>query len=326
MYVTGGIGSEQYNEGFGANYKLQNVSYDETCASCGMVFWANRMNCAFHSSNYVDNIERQLYNVVVGSVDLAGQNFYYQNELDQSTARYSWHGCPSCVGNIPRTLLSLPKWTYATQGSDTVYINLFLGSTMTFNVGSTSVQFVQTSNYPWEGSTSIVVNPTTPAAFTIKVRIPGFKESQLYQPTPYTRSYKVTLNGTEWEGPLDQGYAPITRTWNTGDKIDVTIPLEIMRVRSISAVTYDTGKVALQYGPIVYNIEDVDNSQTVGSCRLPSTAALTTSWKPSLLGGVMTISGTAAKVGGTGNYPFQAIPNYARLNRGGRSIVWIQEH
>ena len=82
MYVTGGVGSESYNEGFGPNYKLQNVSYDETCASCGMVFWGSRMNCAFHDAQYIDNLERQLYNVVLGSVDLAGVNFYYQNELD----------------------------------------------------------------------------------------------------------------------------------------------------------------------------------------------------------------------------------------------------
>lgn len=326
MYVTGGIGSESYNEGFGANYKLQNVSYDESCASCGMVFWANRMNCAFHNSKYINNMERELYNVLVGSVDLAGQNFYYQNELDQNVGRYSWHGCPCCVGNIPRTLLSLAKWTYATQGDDTVYVNLFLGSTMSFNVGSTPVQFVQTSNYPWEGSTSIVVNPSKPSAFTLKVRIPAFNESGLYQLPSYSGSYSVSVNGVKWEGPLDQGYAPITRTWNTGDKVDISIPLEIMRVHAIPSVWADTGLVALQRGPIIYNIEDVDNSETVGSCKLPLTATLTANWKSSLLGGVMTINGTATKVGGTGSYPFQAIPNYARLNRGGRSIVWIQEH
>jgi hypothetical protein len=40
----------------------------------------------------------------------------------------------------------------------------------------------------------------------------------------------------------------------------------------------------------------------------------------------MTINGTATKIGSATSYPFQAIPDYARLNRGGRSIVWIQEH
>jgi DUF1680 family protein len=327
LYVTGGVGSESMGEAFGPNYKLQNVSYDETCASCGMVFWGNRMNCAFHNSKYVDNMERQLYNVVLGSVDLAGENFYYQNELDHDQPRYSWHGCPCCVGNIPRTLLSLAKWTYAMQGRDTVYVNLFLGSTVSIdNVASTSVQFVQTSNYPWEGSTSITVNPTVSTVFTLKIRIPGFNESGLYQPVTCSRKYSISVNGTAWTGVLDQGYASISRTWKAGDKIDVSIPLDIMRVHSIPAVWADTGKVALQRGPIVYNIEDKDNSQTAASCRLPLTAALTTTWRSDLLGGIMTINGTATKIGSTTSYPFQAIPNYARLNRGGRSIVWIQEH
>ena len=53
----------------------------------------------------------------------------------------------------------------------------------------------------------------------------------------------------------------------------------------------------LQRGPIIYNIEDVDNSQGAANCRLPSTAALTTAWKADLLGGVMTINGTATKIG-----------------------------
>jgi DUF1680 family protein len=327
MYVTGGVGSESSNEGFGPNYKLQNGAYDETCASCGMVFWANRMNCAYHNAQYIDNMERQLYNVVLGSVDIAGVNFYYQNELDFASPRYSWHGCPCCVGNLARTLLSLAQWTYATQGSDTVYVNLFLGSTVSIdNVAGTSVQFVQTSNYPWDGSTSITVNPAAPALFTLKVRIPGFNESALYQLTPYSRAYNITVNGTVWSGLLDQGYATITRTWKTGDKADVSIPLDIMRVHAIPQVTYDTGKVALQRGPIVYNIEDVDNSQGAANCRLPSTAALAATWNAGLLGGIMTINGTATKIGSTTTYPFQAIPNYARLNRGGRSIVWIQEH
>ena len=327
MYVTGGVGSESSNEGFGPNYKLQNGAYDETCASCGMVFFGNRMNCAYHNARYIDNLERQLYNVVLGSVDIAGVNFYYQNELDFASPRYSWHGCPCCVGNLARTLLSLVPWTYATQGSDTIYVNLFLGSAVSINnIANTSVQFVQTSDYPWEGATSIVVNPAAPAAFTLKVRIPGFIESSLYQPAPYSRTYSITVNGATWSGLLDQGYVTITRNWKAGDKVDVTIPLDIMRVHAIPAVTYDTGKVALQRGPIVYNIEDVDNSQGAANCRLPSTAALTATWNPNLLGGVMTINGTAVKIGGTTSYPFQAIPNYARLNRGGRSVVWIQEN
>lgn len=37
--------------------------------------------------------------------------------------RSSWHTCPCCVGNIPRTLLMVPTWAYAkSQGG--LYVNL----------------------------------------------------------------------------------------------------------------------------------------------------------------------------------------------------------
>ncbi len=65
--------------------------------------------------------------------------------------RSSWHTCPCCVGNIPRTLLMVPTWTYA-KAPDGVYVNLFIGSTITLeNAGGTDVEMVQETDYPWSG-------------------------------------------------------------------------------------------------------------------------------------------------------------------------------
>ncbi|HUM64701.1 MAG TPA: glycoside hydrolase family 127 protein, partial [Chitinophagaceae bacterium] len=45
MYITGGIGAQGRNEGFGTDYDLPNeTAYCETCASVGMVFWNQRMH------------------------------------------------------------------------------------------------------------------------------------------------------------------------------------------------------------------------------------------------------------------------------------------
>ena len=67
--------------------------------------------------------------------------------------------------------------------------------------------------------------------------------------------------------------------------------------------------MALKYGPLVYNLEAIDNhniDQKLGA------APLRTQWHDKLLGGVVTISGQWAD--GT---EFLAIPNYARMNRVG---------
>jgi len=159
MYITGGVGSIASNEGFSSDYYLPNKSYDESCASCGMVFWSNRMNNAFHDAEYIDGLERQFYNVVAGAVNLEGDAFYYQNELDANWARYSWHGCPCCVGNIPRTILNLVKWMYSTEDDHTLYVNMLAGSDVTVTLGDNEIQLIQESNYPWEGYGKITVIP-----------------------------------------------------------------------------------------------------------------------------------------------------------------------
>jgi hypothetical protein len=53
---------------------------------------------------------------------------------------------------------------------------------------------------------------------------------------------------------------------------------------------------------------------------LPPAAESTTEWKPDRLGAVLAIKGTAAS-----GVVLTAIPDYARLNRGGRSIVWVKD-
>jgi hypothetical protein len=94
--------------------------------------------------------------------------------------------------------------------------------------------------------------------------------------------------------------------------------MKIQRVKADPRVAADVGKVALRYGPLVYNIESADQDITQ---MLKTDAALTTEWKPDLLCGITVIKGSFAN-----GAPLTAIPNYARNNRAGRSIVWIKDN
>src|SRR3984957_21092722 len=87
------------------------------------------MNLAWHDAKYADLYEETMYNALLGSLALDGKDFYYTNALATAQPRYDWHACPCCVGNIPRTLLMMPTWTYV-RGEDGLYVNLFAGSTM----------------------------------------------------------------------------------------------------------------------------------------------------------------------------------------------------
>ena len=322
MYVTGGLGSGESSEGFGPDYSLPNVAYSESCANCGMLFFQHKMNMAYQDSKYADLMELVLYNGILGSLDLEARNFTYTNPLDQDFSRYEWHVCPCCVGNIPRTLLSLPTWMYA-KGSDSLYINLFIGSTVTLdNLAGIDVQVVQTTGYPWNGNVAITINPSKSKEFTIKIRVPDRSVSACYTYLPEASGItSISVNDEILTPNINKGYAEINRTWKAGDRIDLVLPLSVQRVKANELVLADKDRVALQYGPLVYNIEAVDHGQAkLNQLTLDPDAALSTKWESNLLDGVVVIKGVFAD----GN-ALTAIPNYARNNRGGRSLVWIRE-
>ena len=132
---------------------------------------------------------------------------------------------------------------------------------------------------------------------------------------------------------IAHGYATIARTWRTGDRIELELPMVPQRVHASEKIAANRGRVALRYGALVYNIEQVDQDITGALNR---SAALTAEWRPQLLGGVVVIRSAFAD-----GSPLLAIPNHARYNRpstsSGRpepvegrnppptSIVWMRE-
>jgi uncharacterized protein len=130
------------------------------------------MNLSYHDAKYVDLYEESMYNALLGSYDFEGKNFYYDNPLEGGRPRYPWHNCPCCVGNIPRTLLMVPTWTYV-KDDDGLYVNMFIGSTIKVNdVAGTDIEMVQETDYPWSGNVVITVNPAEEKEFAIHIRSP----------------------------------------------------------------------------------------------------------------------------------------------------------
>jgi hypothetical protein len=318
-YLTGGIGSGETSEGFGPNYSLRNEAYNEACSSCGLIFFQWKMNLAYHDAKYADLYEETMYNALLGSTDLAGKNFYYDNPLVETKLRYPWHQCPCCVGNIPRTLLMIPTWTYA-KSADGLYVNLFIGSTINVErVAGTDVEMVQKTDYPWSGDVSITVNPKATKQFTVFVRVPNRTTSELYTPSPKVSGLKsLAVNGKMISPKIENGYAAITREWQAGDKIDLALPMEVQVVKPDEKIKADRGRMALRYGPLIYNVESADQANLN---LAPDVKSLTTEWRGDLLDGVMVIKGKWSD-----GSPLLAIPNYARENRGaGRSLVWLND-
>ena len=96
----------------------------------------------------------------------------------------------------------------------------------------------------------------------------------------------MTVNGQIVDVKPDAGgYVAINRTWKAGDRIEFELPMQVQRGRASEKIAADHAKVALRYGPLMYNIEQADHPDITK--RLAPDAPLSTEWKPELLGGVV---------------------------------------
>lgn len=308
-YFTGGIGSGETSEGFGPNYSLRNNAYCESCSSAGLIFFQYKMNLAYHDAKYADLYEETMYNALLGSLDLDGKNFYYTNRLSEAQPRDPWHVCPCCVGNIPRTLLMVPTWTYVT-GPNAVYVNMYIGSTINVErVAGTDIEMVQKTNYPWEGAVAITVNPKVSKEFAVYVRVPNRTTSELYTPDKEVKGLKyLKVNGKNIPVTIDKGYVMIKRTWKKGDKIELEMPMEVQKFKADPRIEANIGRTAIRFGPLIYNVETADGQDI--NKAIDASKPLATEWRDNFLRGMMIIKGQWED-----GSPLIAIPNYARTNR-----------
>ncbi|MBQ9674527.1 MAG: glycoside hydrolase family 127 protein [Bacteroidaceae bacterium] len=324
MYITGGIGSTNDGEAFGANYELPNATaYNETCAAIGMVYVNHRLFLLHGDSKYYDVLERTLYNGLISGVSLEGDAFFYPNPLEvrkeRKYQRQAWFGCACCPSNISRFIPSLPGYVYAVKDND-VYVNLFMGNTSTLQVNGKPVTLKQETAYPYSGEVKLVIEEAN-QPFTMKVRIPGWARNEAMPSDLYAfadglqSQYSVKINGEVIKTELQQGYCSISRDWKTGDVVELSLDLQPRLVKANNQVEADRGRVAVQCGPIVYCAESPDNEQSIGSITLNGLTQLKVEWQPEKLHGINQI---VTDKGVT------LIPYYAWAHRGVSDMeVWI---
>ncbi|MDI5897899.1 glycoside hydrolase family 127 protein [Flavobacterium yafengii] len=328
-YITGGIGAKHDGEAFGENYELPNLTaYNETCAAIGNVYWNHRLHNLSGSSDYFDVIERSLYNGLISGLSLDGKKFFYPNALESDgvykfnrgeCTRQSWFDCSCCPTNLIRFIPSIPGLIYS-KSKDVLYVNLYASNTAKITLDKTDLEIAQQTNYPWDGKITLTVSPKKESEFTIKLRIPSWARNQvlpgdLYSyATTSTAKTTVTINGKAIAYQEDKGYITITKKWKKGEKIVLDFPMEVKQVVTNAKVEGNKGKVALEYGPIVYAIEEADNATNFDAITISANDTFKVKKEENLLEGVNTIQTQKLK----------AIPYYSWSNRGvGKMKVWI---
>lgn len=349
MYVTGGLGPAHTNEGFTFAYDLPNeTAYAETCASIALVFWAQRMFNLDPDSRYIDVMERALYNGVLSGVSYEGGHFFYANPLasypnvnpyerwsgilsDKHYRRSEWFDCACCPPNLARMVASVGSYFYSTT-ADTLYVHLYNQNRAQFNLGGHDVQIEQQTEYPWDGKIQLTIQVDQPAQFELALRIPD-----------WCRDYALEVNGANVDATPENGYVRLARQWANGDSVTLLLAMPVERIAPHPQIRQDAGCIALQRGPVVYCLEEVDNGANLANVVIPTDAPLNAAFDTNLFGGVGVITGEAVRVEpknwpnglyqpesrlhyARSTFSFKAIPYCFWANREpGEMRVWIRE-
>lgn len=348
MYVTGGIGSTHHGEAFTFDYDLPNDTvYAETCASIGLIFFANRMLQIEADGRYADVMERALYNLVLAGMAQDGRHYFYVNPLEVwpeaseknpgkhhvKPIRPKWYGCACCPPNIARLVSSLGDYVYTVDESRrAIYANLFIGGELRTKLGDDAVTLIQRSALPWQGEAAFDVSVAKPTRFALALRVPSWS----------AEAPKLTVGGETVAYDVRSGYAYIEREWQDGDRVAWHLPLRAEWIVANPQIRANAGKAAIQYGPIVYCLEETDNGKPLASLSFRKDAPLRAGFDASLLGGVVAIEtegrrdGEDAWSGGEAYLPasrrrpatdvaVRAVPYYLWGNRTpGEMTVWVR--
>jgi DUF1680 family protein len=289
LYVTGGVGARSEGEAFGDAYELPNArAYGESCAAIGNMMWNYRMLAATADSRHADVMERALYNGINSGMSLDGKLYCYRNPLafDPSSGdqiRNPWYDTTCCPPNLERTLASLPGYFYSTS-SEGLYIHLYDNSALNWRLESgNAVRVTQTTKYPWDGRVALNVSAAQPEEFTLFLRIPD-----------WSRNSTVSVAGKPLANVVPGSYCAIRRLWSKNETVELNLDMTTRLLQANPAVAEDTGSVAVQRGPVVFCMEQLDQAGlTPEQFPLLSanlTGATNAEYTPDLLDGVVVLT------------------------------------
>ncbi|KAI4728144.1 DUF1680-domain-containing protein [Aureobasidium sp. EXF-10728] len=259
MYPTGGIGAIKQWEGFGLDYFLpQGTSeggcYSETCAAIGVMMLAQRLLQIDLDGRFTDIMELCLYNAVLTAMSTDGKKFTYVNQLASSdkdlSQRDDWFTVACCPPNMLRLLGTIGGyiWTYSSMDTEKraqIDVHLYVGAKLAFDCGEEMVALEQETDWPSSGDVEFKLH-SGKIQVDLRLRIPGWAESW-------------TITPECSKAVVKKGYLAIPSDWLDQHPVfTLSIPLKARALASHPLTNQST--VTIARGPVVYCVEDFDNT------------------------------------------------------------------
>jgi DUF1680 family protein len=220
---------------------------NENCVAMGWMKFNADLSLFSGEGKYFDELEKTLYNHIMGSQASDGHDFsYYQGNIGHKIHAKDPGMYSCCRYRGMRILALLPEYIFM-QSDDKVAINIFTPSTSSIMVDNTNVMIEQKTSYPKNGKIDIHVKPEKPVQFSLLIRKPEWSES-----------VEIRMNDEKIEYSEENGYLVLDREWSPeGSILNYNIDMTIER---IEATINGEKNLAVKYGPLVLAIDSRYNT------------------------------------------------------------------
>ena len=223
-----------------------NGGQNETCATYNLLKLDRQLFMYDQTAKYMDHYEQALYNHILASVAEDNPGNTYHVPLNPGAQKRfgnaNMNGFTCCNGTAIESNTKLQDTIYFRSADNkTLYVNLFVPSTLTWRERNISVQ--QATDFPYADTTKLTVKNA--GQFDLKVRVPNWA----------SRGFFVKINGKDQSVKATPGsYVTVGRTWKANDTIELRMPFHFY----MEPVVDQPNVASIFYGPVLLAAEEAE--------------------------------------------------------------------
>lgn len=242
-YATGGYGpNERFmtpdDGSLGRALETRSDTFETLCGSWAAFKLSRYLMQFTGEARYGDWMERLFYNGAGAALPLrpGGRNFYYSDYRTSGGIKTDyWENFTCCSGTYFQDVADYHNLIYYKDPAG-LYVNLYVPSEVQWG----GISVVQQAGYPETDTSTLTISGAR--KFALRLRVPA-----------WSREMSVMLNGTPSGVSCKPGeWATLDRAWNSGDRVDVRIPL---RLRYEAVDRWHPRRVAVMRGPVVLALD-----------------------------------------------------------------------
>jgi uncharacterized protein len=224
----------------------------ELCTVVEMMFSLEQSLAILGDASLGDRLERLAFNALPGAFnDTMWAHQYNQqpNQVEVSLQNKPWttdgpesnlygldpnFGC--CAANFHQGWPKFAASLFMQSADDGLVAAAYAPCEVSTTIRNVKVHVSEETDYPFRGAVRFTINPESPIAFPLQLRIPG-----------WANGATIRINGNVAESPRSGSFTRLERTWRRGDILSIDFPLEVRASRGFQ------GSISIERGPLVFS-------------------------------------------------------------------------